>query len=229
MDTLTHTYKDAADAFYKNNDAIIANRDAQSQLDEKAAKLGQSVENVKTAFAETFGPALEPLLVVAAGGLDELCKIIVSMEDSVQALIDRFRDAINWWRRLVGQKSEWDEHWNLVEPGKIPVENWFPEASRTVAVRTATAQELPHLAQGTVTRPNSPFLAVVGDNAQEPEIIAPYSTIKRAARDAMTEGAGRGGPAAITINYTGDLAQLARILHPYITVEGQRLGPQLVY
>ena len=95
-------------------------------------------------------------------------------------------------------------------------------------MRTATAQELPHLAQGTVTRPNSPFLAVVGDNAQEPEIIAPYSTIKRAARDAMTEGAGRGGPAAITINYTGDLAQLARILHPYITVEGQRLGAQLV-
>lgn len=229
MDTLTHTYKDAADAFYKNNDAIIANRDAQSQLDEKAAKLGQSVENVKTAFAETFGPALEPLLAVAAGGLDELCKIIVSMEDSVQALVDGFRDAINWWRRLVGQKSEWDEHWNLVEPGKIPVENWFPEASRTVAVRTATAQELPHLAQGTVTRPNSPFLAVVGDNAQEPEIIAPYSTIKRAARDAMTEGAGRGGLPAITINYTGDLAQLARILHPYITVEGQRLGPQLVY
>lgn len=229
MDTLTHTYKDAADAFYENNDAIIANRDAQSQLDEKAAKLGQSVENVKTAFAETFGPALEPLLITAAGGLDELCKIIVSMEDAVQALVDGFRDAVNWWRRLVGQKSEWDEHWNLVEPGKIPVENWFPEASRTVAVRTATAQELPHLAQGTVTRPNSPFLAVVGDNAQEPEIIAPYSTIKRAARDAMTEGAGRGGPTAITINYTGDLAQLARILHPHITVEGQRLGPQLVY
>lgn len=229
MDALTHTYKDAADAFYENNDAIIANRDAQSQLDEKAAKLGQSVENVKTAFAETFGPALEPLLITAAGGLDELCKIIVSMEDAVQALVDGFRDAVNWWRRLVGQKSEWDEHWNLVEPGKIPVENWFPEASRTVAVRTATARELPHLAQGTVTRPNSPFLAVVGDNAQEPEIIAPYSTIKRAARDAMTEGAGRGGLPAITINYTGDLAQLARLLHPHITVEGQRLGPHLVY
>ena len=118
MDALTHTYKDAADAFYENNDAIIANRDAQSQLDEKAAKLGQSVENVKTAFAETFGPALEPLLITAAGGLDELCKIIVSMEDAVQALVDGFRDAVNWWRRLVGQKSEWDEHWNLVEPGK---------------------------------------------------------------------------------------------------------------
>ena len=169
------------------------------------------------------------LLATAAGAFEELLGPIAAIGDAVQALVDGFRDAVNWLRRLIGQKSELDEHWNLVEPGKIPVENWFPEASRAVAVRTATAQELPHLAQGTVTRPNSPFLAVVGDNAQEPEIITPYSTIKRAARDAMTEGAGRGGLPAITINYTGDLAQLARILHPYITVEGQRLGPQLVY
>ena len=229
VDTLTHTYKDAADAFYKNNEAIIANRDAQSQLNEKSAELGQSVENAKTALNEAFGPGLELLLATAAGAFEELLGPIAAIGDAVQALVDGFRDAVNWLRRLIGQKSELDEHWNLVEPGKIPVENWFPEASRAVAVRTATAQELPHLAQGTVTRPNSPFLAVVGDNAQEPEIITPYSTIKRAARDAMTEGAGRGGPAAITINYTGDLAQLARILHPYITVEGQRLGPQLVY
>ncbi len=229
VDTLTHTYKDAADAFYKNNEAIIANRDAQSQLNEKSAELGQSVENAKTALNEAFGPGLELLLATAAGAFEELLGPIAAIGDAVQALVDGFRDAVNWLRRLIGQKSELDEHWNLVEPGKIPVENWFPEASRAVAVRTATAQELPHLAQGTVTRPNSPFLAVVGDNAQEPEIITPYSTIKRAARDAMTEGAGRGGLPAITINYTGDLAQLARILHPYITVEGQRLGPQLVY
>jgi len=229
VDTLTHTYKDAADAFYKNNEAIIANRDAQSQLNEKSAELGQSVENAKTALNEAFGPGLELLLAIAAGAFEELLGPIAAIGDAVQALVDGFRDAVNWLRRLIGQKSELDEHWNLVEPGKIPVENWFPEASRAVAVRTATAQELPHLAQGTVTRPNSPFLAVVGDNAQEPEIITPYSTIKRAARDAMTEGAGRGGLPAITINYTGDLAQLARILHPYITVEGQRLGPQLVY
>lgn len=95
-------------------------------------------------------------------------------------------------------------------------------------MRAVTASDLPHLAQGTVTRPNSPFMAVVGDNPQEPEIIAPYSTVKRAARDAMAETGMRGGAQAITINFTGDLAQLARVLHPYITSEGNRLGPNLV-
>ena len=72
VDTLTHTYKDAADAFYKNNEAIIANRDAQSQLNEKSAELGQSVENAKTALNEAFGPGLELLLATAAGAFEEL-------------------------------------------------------------------------------------------------------------------------------------------------------------
>lgn len=44
--------------------------------------------------------------------------------------------------------------------------------------------------------PNNPFLAVLGDNRQEPEVVAPYSTIKQAARDAMAE---RGGTGQITI------------------------------
>lgn len=226
MDTLSRTYKDAADAFYENNEALIANREAQSKLDDKLAEVGQSVENVKTSFAETFGPALEPLLTVAAGLFDELAKKISAMSDKVQSLVDGFREAVNWLRELVGQESMWDEHWNLVTPGKTPVENYFPTSAS--AVRAATAQDLPHLARGTVTRPNSPYLAVVGDNPTEPEVVAPYSTIKRATLDAMSSAGARGGTPVVYVNFTGDLAQLARILHPQITAETQRLGPQLV-
>lgn len=96
------------------------------------------------------------------------------------------------------------------------------------AMRTATAADLPHLAQGTVTRPNSPYLAVVGDNQTEPEVISPYSTIKRAAQDALLSTGGRGGPVSVNITFGGDLAQLARLLNPQITVENQRLGPNWV-
>lgn len=38
--------------------------------------------------------------------------------------------------------------------------------------------------------PNDPFLAVLGDNKRETEIVAPYSEIKRATGDAIAE---RGG------------------------------------
>lgn len=101
-------------------------------------------------------------------------------------------------------------------------------ASTPYAMRTASADNLPHLAQGTVTRPNSPFLAVVGDNPTEPEVVAPYSTIKRATQDALSSSGGRSGPVVVNIAFTGDLAQLGRLLNPVITTETQRLGPQLV-
>lgn len=227
MDTLTNTYKDAADAFYKNNEAIIKNRESQSALNDKSIELGQAVEDLKADLDDAFSPATELGLSMVTAGVEELHKWVKWLDETVQSLIDGLRDAVNWWRKLIGQESLYDEHWNLVTPGKHPVENWFPDAGRSFSA--VTAADLPHLAQGTVTRPNSPFVAVVGDNPQEPEIIAPYSDIKRAARDAWTEaGAARGGAQAITINFTGDLAQLARVLHPYITSEGQRLGPNLV-
>jgi len=95
------------------------------------------------------------------------------------------------------------------------------------SVPSATSLDVPHLARGTVTRPNNPFMAVVGDNPTEPEVISPYSTIRRAAQDAMAAG-GRSGPVSVSITFGGDLAQLARVLNPHIEVENQRLGPNLV-
>lgn len=226
MDTLSRTYKDAADAFYENNEALIANREAQSQLNDKSVELGQSVANAKAALDEAFGPALELLLTVAAGAFEELLGPISAIGDAVQGLIDGFRDAVNWMRKLVGQKSEWDEHWNLVTPGKIPVENYFPTSA--YSMRAVTAQDLPHLANGTVTRPNSPYLAVVGDNPTEPEVVSPYSTIKRATQEAIAASGWRSGPQKITIEFTGELAPLVRLMNPQIKAENQRLGPELV-
>lgn len=52
------------------------------------------------------------------------------------------------------------------------------------------AEDIPELAFGGVVPPNDPFLAVLGDNKRETEIVAPYSEIKRAAGDAFAE---RGG------------------------------------
>lgn len=56
----------------------------------------------------------------------------------------------------------------------------------------ASTYSIPAFASGGVIPPNNPFLAVLGDNRQEPEVVAPYSTIKQAARDAMAERGGLG-------------------------------------
>lgn len=56
-----------------------------------------------------------------------------------------------------------------------------------------TAPQIPLLANGGVVPPNDPFLAVLGDNKRESEIVAPYSAIKQAAGDAFAELGGTGG------------------------------------
>ena len=68
--------------------------------------------------------------------------------------------------------------------------------SSSRSTQESTGYSIPAFASGGVIPPNNPFLAVLGDNRQEPEVVAPYSTIKQAARDAMAE---RGGTGQITI------------------------------
>lgn len=58
---------------------------------------------------------------------------------------------------------------------------------------SAYGTDIPGFADGGVVPPNDPFLAVLGDNKRETEIVAPYSTIKQAAGDAFAERGGQSG------------------------------------
>ena len=72
--------------------------------------------------------------------------------------------------------------------------------------------QIPYLAQGAVIPPNREFMAVLGDQTRGNNIEAPEDLIRKIVRE---ETANMGG-GDITINFTGDLAQLARILYPEI-------------
>lgn len=52
--------------------------------------------------------------------------------------------------------------------------------------------KIPALAQGTVVPPNREFLALLGDNKKENEIVSPISTMKQAFIEAMIETGGSG-------------------------------------
>ncbi len=84
--------------------------------------------------------------------------------------------------------------------------------------------KIPYLAQGAVLPANKPFLAMVGDQKHGTNIEAPLDTIKQALAEVMETG----GIGDITVNFTGDLAQLARVLNPVIEIEGRRVGGSLV-
>lgn len=91
------------------------------------------------------------------------------------------------------------------------------------------AADIPHLASGTVVQPNNPFLAVLGDNTREQEIVAPYSTITQAVVDAIGGMGGRSAsPRNVIVNMNLDGRTFARMIMPYLDGETDRLGVNLV-
>ena len=83
-------------------------------------------------------------------------------------------------------------------------------------------------AQGGVFEPNSPVLAVLGDNRREAEVAAPYSTIVKAVRDALSSATLSGAQAIeLTANVQLDGRTVARTTLPYLVQESKRLGVSL--
>ena len=50
---------------------------------------------------------------------------------------------------------------------------------------TRPSTSIPHLATGTVIPPNREFMAILGDNKREPEVVSPLSTIEQAVRNVV--------------------------------------------
>lgn len=58
METLSGTYDEASEAFYRNNEALVEARNNQAQLDAALATLGQTVSNVKNRLLSEFLPSI---------------------------------------------------------------------------------------------------------------------------------------------------------------------------
>lgn len=64
---------------------------------------------------------------------------------------------------------------------------------------------IPRLATGTVVPPNREFLAVLGDNQREPEIVSPVSTMKDAFKEVFAEMGSLGRDDQIVLNVTANV------------------------
>lgn len=88
--------------------------------------------------------------------------------------------------------------------------------------------DLPHFASGGVFAPNNPMLGVLGDNKTEYEVAAPESMLRDSFLDALSMSGMSGRQnIQVTVRFSGDLAQLGRVLQPIITAETGRQGPSL--
>ena len=69
METLSGAYDEASGAFYRNNEALVASREGQAQLDETLAGLGETISNVKNSLRAEFLPAISEAFAEAITGL----------------------------------------------------------------------------------------------------------------------------------------------------------------
>lgn len=62
MEALSDQYDDAADAFYRNNEALVESRENQAELDDTLADVGEAMANVKNTLLKELTPALTNLV-----------------------------------------------------------------------------------------------------------------------------------------------------------------------
>lgn len=229
MGLLSHTYSDAADSFYQNNEAIIESRNAQADLDESLAVLGQSVADLKSQFLETFGPYLSELAKFGADAINFIADAIDALGGALDWLGGKILGVIDWFRELLGIGQQATETGASGGNSRIASRS-SPSGSDAPSGRAlaVASEDVPHLASGGVARKNNPFLAVVGDNTQEDEVISPYSTIKRAAAQGVLES-GLLTAQRTTQNTTMvlDGRTFARLIVPYIREDLIRTGVKL--
>lgn len=87
--------------------------------------------------------------------------------------------------------------------------------------------KIPKLAQGTVVPPNKEFMAVLGDNKTEHEVVSPISTMKQAFKEAMVElGGGYSGNTEVILQIDG--REFGRAVVEQGNKENRRIGTRLV-
>ena len=115
-----------------------------------------------------------------------------------------------------------------IAAGIVAVSAAIASASQQ-AQASANQVRVPGLASGGLVPPGDPFLAVLGDNNREVEVVSPYSTIKRAVGEELdARGGGTGGRQGVaTATLVLDGTRLGRAIFPYIEGESTRQGVRL--
>lgn len=100
MDTLSRTYDQASEAFYRNNEALIQARENQILLDDTLSQLGETVSKVKNNLLSEFLPSIASVvtafndLVNGVEGADEAHSQAIG--EMVTALVEKLPEFLSF-------------------------------------------------------------------------------------------------------------------------------------
>ena len=115
--------------------------------------------------------------------------IVAALEGAVNLIIK----GINW---LISQLNK----------VSFTIPDWVPAIGGNnfgFNIPSISEISIPRLARGSVIPPNREFLAVLGDNKQETEVVSPLSTMKQAMLEAMRESGISDGTITVVVNLDG--------------------------
>lgn len=146
--------------------------------------------------------------------------LIDGFEGAVNGIIGMFEKMINW---IV-------DGLNKI---KFNVPDWVPAiGGKTFGFNISKVKfnrvDIPPLAKGTVVPPNKKFLAMLGDNTKEHEIVSPISTMKQAFAEAMLEMGGNFGGGNTEVILEIDGREFGRAVVEQGNRENRRIGTRLV-
>lgn len=152
---------------------------------------------INGAFAVDWKKAWDGIKNVFKG----ICNgIITIFETAINAVIS----GVNW---LISQMNK----------VKFDVPSWVPGIggkSMGINIPSISSTRLPRLATGSVVPPNREFMAVLGDNKTETEVVSPLSTMKQALIEALQEsGASGSGTVTVVVNLDGKEVARNQVKH----------------
>ena len=215
--SLTHTTQSLSAAWTEAANAVNQWQRSVSQTYSASAALNQPLAE-NSYQMRIFSREVQQL----SGVLREVGQ---SSNNVYSSLCSRWSGLSGWFRNYVSNQMirEANEVVGAIIQGIN--KNLCSTAAKSMGLNYTklTMTKIPYLAKGAVLPANKPFLAVVGDQKNGTNVEAPLETIKQAVAEVMgNEGRD------VVINFTGDLAQLARVLRPVIEKENARVGSRLI-
>lgn len=129
-------------------------------------------------FKDKFSNAWEAVKNVFSKGGEIFTGITDGIFDTFKTIVNGLIDGINW---VISQPFD-AINWALDGIRDVEIAGWYPFEW----LPSIDTPQIPYLAQGTVVPANyGNFLAVLGDNKKETEVVSPLSTIEQAVANAM--------------------------------------------
>jgi hypothetical protein len=177
--------------------------------------LAEKWEEAKTSTNESWGEIKESVSGCFTGIWDAIKPTINSILSGVESMANGVIKGFNAMIKALNKLS-------------FTIPDWVPKYGGkkfSLGLKEISEVSIPRLATGTVVPPNKEFMAVLGDNKKETEVVSPLSTMKQALKEAMSEYGGDIGQSGdVYISAEGDMDAIVRLLKFKLQNENKRVG-----